>query len=114
MSAVRIDPLTGLVGLAVVGVGLWFVVRGVKGVTRDASKAAVDAAAGLVEGTVLGVGEAVGIPQTSLSACELALAEGRYWDASFACPAGDFVRGVFASRPPPKPAFPAGTPDNPL
>lgn len=59
------------------------------------------AAAGAIEG----VGLAVGIPRTNLSECQRAKAEGRWWDASFACPAGDFISsgasaaygGVFGS-----------------
>lgn len=59
------------------------------------------AAAGVVEG----VGLAVGIPRTNASECDRAKAEGRWWDASFACPAGDFISsgasaaygGVFGS-----------------
>jgi len=32
------------------------------------------------------------IPDTDLDECQQALAEGRYIDASFACPAGTFLR----------------------
>jgi hypothetical protein len=32
------------------------------------------------------------IPDTDLDECRSALAEGRYIDASFACPAGTFLR----------------------
>lgn len=35
------------------------------------------------------------LPETDQMQCDLALAEGRYWDASFDCPALRFVRGVF-------------------
>lgn len=46
-------------------------------------------------GVVLGVGDAVGLPRTDLTECEKAKAEGRTWDASFVCPAGDFLKYVF-------------------
>lgn len=65
-----------------------------------AAAGAVGAAAGsavvnAAGGVVLGVGDAVGIPRTNVTECERAKAEGRTWDASFACPAGDFIRYVF-------------------
>ena len=69
--------------------------RGVKGVARDVAKASVDLVDGVVSGTVVGVGEAVGIPQTNMSECEKAKAEGRTWDASFACGASDFIGYLF-------------------
>lgn len=46
------------------------------------------------EGVVIGIGEAVGIPQTDATLCEQAIAEGRYWDASFYCPAGTFLKSA--------------------
>ena len=90
------NPLTVAAAITVAGVLVWLALRGFKGVARGASKAIVDTAAGAIEGTVVGVGEAVGIPQTNMSECERALAEGRTWDASFACPAGTFIKGLFS------------------
>lgn len=40
---------------------------------------------------VLGIGDAIGLPRTNETECERAKREGRTWDASFACPAGDFL-----------------------
>lgn len=68
--------------------------------------AAVDAAGGVGEtigqgvvaagsGVVLGIGDGLGVPRTNMTECERAKAEGRTWDASFACPAGDFLSYVF-------------------
>ncbi len=57
--------------------------------------ATVDLVDGVVSGAVTTAGEAVGIPKTNLTECEKAKAEGRTWDASFACPAADFLRYVF-------------------
>lgn len=55
--------------------------------------AVIDLADGVVSGVVTGVGETVfGIPKTNLTKCEQAKAEGRTWDASFDCPAGDFIK----------------------
>jgi hypothetical protein len=73
---------------------LWFVRRGVAGVAQDVAQAGINAATGLATGAVVGVGQVVGIPETNADACQLALDEGRYWDASFACPASKFVASV--------------------
>jgi len=73
---------------------------------KDLGAAAVDAAAGVGEtvgqgavaaagGVVLGIGDGIGVPRTNMTECERAKAEGRTWDASFACPAGDFLSYVF-------------------
>jgi hypothetical protein len=56
--------------------------------------AVVDAAVGVTSGVALGVGDAIGLPRTNQTECEKAMAEGRYWDASFVCPAGDFIGGT--------------------
>lgn len=53
--------------------------------------AAVDLANGVITGSVISIGEAVNVPPTSQTACEKAKADGNTWDASFACPAGDFL-----------------------
>jgi hypothetical protein len=81
-----------LAGGAVLAALLYVGAKGVKGAAQGAASAAVDLADGIVTGTVVGVGEAVGIPQTNQTACERAKAEGRTWDASFNCPAGDFLK----------------------
>lgn len=49
------------------------------------------AAVGAAGGVVIGIGDAVGVPRTEESKCDAALREGRWWDASFACPAGTFL-----------------------
>jgi len=61
------------------------------GVGAAVGAAVVDGASGVV----LGVGDAIGVPRTDLTECERAKAEGRTWDASFACPAKDFLSYVF-------------------
>jgi hypothetical protein len=53
--------------------------------------AAANLATGAAAGVVYGVGDAVGIPRTNMNECEKAIAEGRTWDASFACSAGTFI-----------------------
>jgi hypothetical protein len=56
----------------------------------------------LAGGVVEGIGDSLGVPRTSESECDAALREGRLWDASFACPAGRFIGGIFTSRTGPR------------
>lgn len=77
---------------AVVGV---YVVRNAKGVGQAVGGAAVDLVDGVLSGGVIAAGDVVGVPMTNLTECERAKLEGRTWDASFACPAGDFLKYVF-------------------
>ena len=63
--------------------------------------AAVQAVDGAAKGVIETIGQVVGIPVTSETECERAKREGRTWDASFACPAGDFLGYVFTPSPPP-------------
>lgn len=86
-------PAVYLVGGLAVLAALWWVTRpgNAQALGVATGGAAVDMATGLLTGTVQGVGGAVGVPATSLSECERAKADGRTWDASFACPAGDFL-----------------------
>ncbi len=89
---------------------------GLGGVAAGAASALVGAVGDAASGVVLGIGDAIGVPRTDMTACEQAIAEGRTWDASFACPAGTFIgslvsndrqpdysmdawAGTFASRP---------------
>ena len=50
------------------------------------AQGAVSAAGGVVTGTVKGIGEVVGIPDTDFDQCTRDLADGKMWDASFSCP----------------------------
>jgi hypothetical protein len=67
----------------------------------------IDTATGAAEGVTYAVGDAVGIPRTNVDQCGADLAAGRYWDASFSCPAGTFIggvwRGITAPDEPPEP-----------
>jgi hypothetical protein len=82
----------GLAGLAV----LYLVTK--QGAAAAAGEAVggavVDAAVGATTGVALGIGDAIGLPRTNQTECEKAMAEGRYWDASFVCPATDFIGGT--------------------
>ncbi len=89
-------------GVAVAAAGAWWIWRrgGLGAVVSDTASAAagavVDLADNVIGGTVTGIGQAVGIPKTNMNECERAKAEGRTWDASFACPAGDFIKYVWS------------------
>lgn len=63
---------------------------------RALGGAAVDMVDGVVSGVVVGAGELVGIPATNETECERAIREGRTLDASFACPAGTFIKSLFS------------------
>ncbi len=80
-----------IAALAAVGVVAYVAMRGFRGAGRDIGGAAGDMVTGLVEGSA----ESFGVPRTNQTECERAKAEGRTWDASFACPAGDFLRYVW-------------------
>lgn len=75
---------------------LWLTSKSAKGTGETVGGAIVDLADGVVSGVVVGAGEAVGIPATNMTECERAKAEGRTWDASFACPAGNFIKYIFS------------------
>lgn len=88
--------LPDLPGWAWAGLGLaaaWVLLR-----PRDAAAAiaqgVVGTAAGLAEGTVKGLGAAVGIPDTDAANCQASLDAGDTWSASFYCPAGTFLRSL--------------------
>lgn len=77
-------------GVALLGL-IWLKKKPGQSLASAAAAGAVTAAADVAAGTVVGVGEVFGIPATNMTECERAKAEGRTWDASFACPAGDFI-----------------------
>lgn len=106
------NPKLIAVGVLAAGVGLYFVSRKLSSfsapsgqVIQDASsKAAVwlgDTASHVFTGAVEGVGQLVGIPKTDAQRCAELKAAGDWWNASFYCPAGDFLssgaKAVFGS-----------------
>ncbi len=72
-----------------------YVGKNAKNVGQAVGGAAVDLVDGVLSGGVIAAGDMVGVPMTNLTECERAKLEGRTWDASFACPAGDFLKYVF-------------------
>lgn len=84
-----------MAGAAVLAALIWARSKGAAGTGQAIGGAVVDMADGIVGGAVVGAGALVGIPATSMTECERAKAEGRTWDASFACPAGNFIKYLF-------------------
>lgn len=92
------QELAIVAGVAVLAMGLFVWRRGgVSNAAQAIGAGAVEAVQGAASGVVYGIGDAVGVPRTSESECAAALREGRTWDASFACPAADFLRGTFST-----------------
>lgn len=84
-----------IAGGAVLAGLLWASSKGAKETGAAIGKAGVDLVDGVIGGTVVGAGTLLGIPATNLTECEKAKRDGRTWDASFACPAGDFLKYVW-------------------
>jgi hypothetical protein len=83
-----------LIGAALVGVYLLSTGTGQQLVQKIAASlggTAVDAADNVIAGTVKGIGEAVGIPNTNPQLCQIAINSGDVWAASLYCPLGDFL-----------------------
>ena len=85
-----------LAGGVVAAALVWAVTRASSTSASNAGQyiggAVVDMADGVIGGTVVGVGQIFGVPAPNQALCERAKAEGRTWDASFDCPAGDFIK----------------------
>lgn len=85
-----------LIGTAVTVAAVYLVTRAARA-AADMGPVGLGAAvgSGIVDtgaGLVLGVGDSMGVPRTNMTECERAMAEGRTWDASFACPAPVFLK----------------------
>lgn len=74
---------------------LYVATKGAQATGEAIGSGAVDMATGVLSGVVQGAGTVVGIPPTDKTECQKAMAEGRTWDASFACPAGTFLKYLF-------------------
>lgn len=110
MAQIQLTPgAMAVAGVAVLGLGyLAWKTRGMNAtdIASGAVSGAISAAGNAATGTVLGIGDAVGIPRTSESQCSADLAAGRLWDASFSCPAGRFLgEGVFGWGEDESPAY---------
>lgn len=97
LPKISVPPMLAVyAGAAVVGaLGLvWLFRNGAANAGATVARGALDVGAG----AVLGVGDAIGLPRTNQSECDRALAEGRTFDASVACPAARFVGSFFGRR----------------
>lgn len=74
---------------------------GVGGVASNAAGAVVDAASGAATGTVIAMGEQFGIPATSQTQCDIDMAAGNTWAASFSCPLPIFAKYLANGAKPP-------------
>lgn len=92
MKAGDIPATVWIAAAAVAGIA-FYVWR--KGGIAGAASGAVQAVGDAGAGAVIGAGQLVGIPATNADQCGLDLAAGRYWDASFSCPAGRFLSARF-------------------
>lgn len=91
---IKLDKET-LPWLVAGGLALWLVGgKLARGISEGIAQTAGDIVVGVGTGTVIGVAKSLGIPETNADQCQAALAEGRYWDASFYCPAGTFLRAA--------------------
>lgn len=88
----RVPVTYAIAGGAVLAALAWVYFKGTKGVGSTLVAGAVDLADGVISEAVFTAGEVVGVPRTNQTECGRAKAEGRTWDASFACPAGDFLK----------------------
>lgn len=68
-------------------------------ISRAVAQNVATAAMNIPQGVIEGVGKTVGIPVTNQTQCEKDIADGRTWDASFSCPASDFLKYVFSNKP---------------
>lgn len=84
-----------IAGGAVVAALAYIKFKGAAGLGKDIATGTIELVDSVVSETVIAGGEVVGIPRTNQTECEKAKAEGRTWDASFACPAGDFLKYLF-------------------
>lgn len=86
------NPEVTIIVVAGVALVAYIALRGFGGVAKDVTKAAVNTASGAVAGIVVGAGQAVGLPDTNLSQCEIDIANKDYWAASISCPASRFFQ----------------------
>lgn len=90
MTAQKIMLAGGAFVVVLAAVWVWR--RGLGGAAEDAAKAGVKVVGGLAAGAVKGTASVVGIPDTDMQKCQAAIASGQLWEASYLCPAGEFLK----------------------
>ena len=91
----------GVLAVALVAAYLVKKSGGVSGAASSAAGVAVDAVTGAATGTVVAIGEQFGIPATSQTQCDIDMAAGDTWNASFSCPLPTFAKYVANGFKPP-------------
>lgn len=95
----EINPIYLIAGAAALVAFLYLKKNGVQGITYNLAGAAVDAVNGIVTGTVVGLGQVVGIPATNMTQCQKDMANGNKWDASFSCDASTYLSWLAHGAP---------------
>ncbi len=88
--------------LFAVGIGAFLLAPKIAGKVAYGTASAVAETAGNViidgaTGAVVGIGKAVGVPETSLTKCQQDIANGDMWRASFDCPATTYLKALWGS-----------------
>lgn len=91
----ELRPVHLLALAAIAGAVLYAIKGNAFAVGSGVAGAAVQVVEGAIVGGVESIGGVFGIPTTDETECEKAIREGRTWDASFACPAGRFIKSIF-------------------
>lgn len=78
-----------MIGLGILGIYI-LSARG-QDIAASVANATVGAVGGIASGTVIGIGQAVGITATNRTQCQVDIDNGDTWAASFSCPLGDFL-----------------------
>lgn len=86
-----------LLAVAGVAAALFLSNKGARDFGEGVGSAAIDLVDGVVTGSVVSIGETVGIPRTNKSLGQQQFEAGNWWDASFNLPAGDFIGNVYNS-----------------
>jgi len=87
--------------IAALGIGAILIAPKLAGwAAQQSGSAIVNAAGGAATGVITSIGEKVGVPQTNMSKCQQDLIAGDSWNASFDCPAADYLRYVMSGTIP--------------
>lgn len=95
----EINPMYILAAIALAGAFYYVKKNGVQGISYNLAAAAVDAVNGVLTGTVVGLGQVVGIPETNMTQCQKDMANGHKWDASFSCDASTYISWLAHGAP---------------
>lgn len=86
-------------GLVLIGLAAYVALRGVRETAQAAGAGAVGLVADVGAGVVVGIGDAIGLPQTDAQKAEAARRAGDIFGASIYMPAGEFIGWLAAGAP---------------